>query len=322
MLFNQPDPPACETDKILPSPNGHYLAIQYNCHDNQFTRLLNLAASPLFTDLPLSSSSITAVPTPALPDSLLPRGYFLDWSPDGNWLLFRHTDTDQVSLLAADGSSQIPLTALPVGTYRATFTPDGQSLTIGATRGLGFGSEIGTLNLLDGNYTQLRQFPNQIVAYPVWSPDGSQLAYILMPDSNIPFTVGELWLADSTTGEPLTLLGEVDAGHGYAPVWSPDGSTIAYVYRENPHSIRANQMTHELHSNIYRVELSTGIITPLTQFNETLVYGPTWSPDSQQLLFTANDAIWLLDVIHGETPIQINRTDTARHPAWLVLSTP
>ena len=36
-------------------------------------------------------------------------------------------------------------------------------------------------------------------------------------------SVGELWLAD-IQGQPLKRLAEsLDTGHGYAPVWAPDG---------------------------------------------------------------------------------------------------
>lgn len=116
----------------------------------------------------------------------------------------------------------------------------------GCQRGLGFGSEIGSLNLLDGLYTPLHLFPEQIAAHPRLSPDGNHLAYLLMPDNNIPFPVGELWLADPTTAAPFTLLGPAAAGHGYPPVWSPDSTSLVYIHRENPDSVRADQVATAL----------------------------------------------------------------------------
>lgn len=320
MFYSQPIPSACDADNLLAAPNGRFLTIQYNCHADEFARLL--ALDTIFTPGATHSdlSTIPADPTrPAKPELVLPRGYFLDWSPDGQWLLFRNTDHDQITLLTADGTTQTTLVDLPFGSYGAAFHPSGQHLLIAATRGLGFGSELGILDLRQGIYTPLTHFPDQIVAYPRWSPDGSSLVYLLMPDSNVPYPVGELWLADAATGKPLTLLGPADAGHGYPPMWSPNGRTIAYVHRENPDSVRADQLAAALHSNLYLADSATGETRPLTHFSESLVYDPVWSPDGTQIAFTANDAVWLVHPEGGE-PLQLTSGLIARHPTWFVTS--
>jgi Tol biopolymer transport system component len=137
-----------------------------------------------------------------------------------------------------------------------------------------------------------------------------------MADSNKPYTVGELWLADAA-GQPLTLLGEADAGHGYPPVWSPDGLSLAVIRRENPDSQAATYQPRALHSNIYRVALATGLEEQLTFFEETLVYDALWSPDGGRLAFTADDAVWLMQP--GNSAVQVSPPGLARHPAWLSL---
>lgn len=325
-VHSQPEPSMCETDEAHGSPNGRYLILQYNCEANLFIRLLHL-------DKPNT--------TPAI----FPRGYFLDWSPDGDWFLFRNIDDDQILLIPADGTA-VQLLDLPFGTYGASFAPDGKHIVYAASKGLRFGSEIGTMDLVMGTAVQQRQFSQQIVAYPRWSPDGEQMAYILMPDSNIPYTAGKLWLAD-TTGEPTLLLdGRVDAGHGYPPAWSPDSQKIAYIHRENFDSVIADQYPHALHSNIYQITIADAIANaaqpvvdsknsyqatptpsaeqpaatvavPLTQFEASLVYDIAWSPDGTQLAFTADDGIWMMDA--GQAPVQASPPDIiARHPVWVV----
>lgn len=306
-LFSQAEPSDCQTDDLHVSPNGRYLLIQYNCHASLFMQVLKREGE-------------MAVAAPRLP------GYILAWSPDGNQLLVRDTDNDQVRLLDVDAITIENVSAaqesdktlsLPFGTYNASFAPDGQSILFAANIGLGFGSELGIYSLETGKAEIQQIFPDQIVAYPRWSPDGKQMSYILMPDSNRAYTIGELWLAD-TTGKPLTLLAEnADAGHGYPTVWSPQGQAIYYIVRENPDSLQANYHPLALHSNIYQVDAATGTTTPLTTFKESLVYDIQWSGEGDRLAFTANDAVWTL--IPGQDPIQVSQpgNEPARHPVWL-----
>jgi hypothetical protein len=263
-LFSQPVLADCQTDGLHVAPNGRHLVIQYNCHHNLFIHLLKVAGPHTIETATLHGS------------------HFLDWSPDGHWLLLWRLPDERIWLVAVNGSEEVMLD-LPAKTYDAAFTSDGQSLVYMTSAGLGFGSEIGRLDLATGNRTTWRTFPYQIVTYPRWSPNGEKMAYILMPDTNVPFTVGELWLA-GTTAEPLIRLDEADAGHGYPPVWSPNGHSVAYVRRQNPDSVTANHVAEALHSNIFRAGVD-GTVTQLTHFAASRVFDPAWSPDSQ---FTDN----------------------------------
>lgn len=296
-LFAQPDPALCQTDSTHAAPHGTALILQYNCKTTLFARLVEADGA---------SSHITT----------FPQGYFLDWSPDGEWFLFRRLADEQVWLVPIVEHYQERPLNLPDGTYNAAFSPDGQQVVYAASRGLGLGSELGTLTLATDRRLVRQQFPQQVVAYPNWSPDGSQMVYILMADSNIPFTVGELWLADAV-GQPVQRLDDIDAGRGYAPVWTPDGQHLVYVRRENPESRRANYDPLALHSNLYQVSIRTRQVTPLTHFEESLVYDAVWSPAGDQLAFTANDAVWVLEP--GQSPLQVSPPGLARHPVWLSL---
>lgn len=298
-VFSQPDSPRCQTDSAHASPNGLALVLQYNCEDTLFARLLNLAGDEVN-------------------DTLLPQGYLLNWSPDGQWVLFRDIEANQVSLVPLLEGEWLPLD-LPPQTYSAVFAPDGQTVLYAASEGLGLGSELGVLNLAEGSLTPWRSFPDQVVAHPAWSPDGRYLTYVLLPDTNIPFVLGELWLADPTNGAPLTLLGQVDAGHGYPPVWSPDGNSLIYVHRENPDDIQADIDPLALRSNLYQVDVTSGEVMPVTQFDNSLVYDAVWWPDGR-VVFTVDDSVWMWKP--GETAVQVSPEGVYRHPAGLSLPVP
>ncbi|MCA9950407.1 MAG: PD40 domain-containing protein [Anaerolineales bacterium] len=296
LIASATEPQRCSSDNLFAAPNGQYLIRQYNCQDTVAAQLLNLNQP---TSSPIS----------------LAAGYFLAWAPSGDWFLYRQIEDDQIVLIeAADTAHQIPLD-LSFGTYDAAFTPDGQQITYAASAGLRMGSEVGTINLKDGTLVFRHEFPRQIAAFARWSPDGQQLAYILMPDSNIPFPQGELWLANIESGAPTEYLADVDAGHGFPPAWSADSQTLVYVHRENPDMILADQQADALHSNIHQIDIASGSVTPLTAFSDSQVYAAVWSPDGQTLAFTAADAVW--QVIPGQLPTQVSNADIARHPTWL-----
>lgn len=74
-LFTQSPPSSCEADQIIASPNGRFLITQYLCHADTSFQLSNIVD---FEQEP----------------KLYPRSYFLNWSPDGDWLLLRKIDQD------------------------------------------------------------------------------------------------------------------------------------------------------------------------------------------------------------------------------------
>ena len=113
---------------------------------------------------------------------------------------------------------------LPVGTYGAAFAPDGRQIIYTASRGLGFGSEMGFFDLTIGVHTVWRTDPYHVFAFPTWSPNGEQIAYILMADSNI-------YQVEIATGEK-TQLTSFDQTMVYDIAWSPYGRQLAFTAQD------------------------------------------------------------------------------------------
>ena len=116
---------------------------------------------------------------------------------------------------------------------------------------------------------------------PVWSPDGSQIAYHGCDERGDNCGV---WLALAGGFEPKRLTSDAS---DTAPVWSPDGSEIVYI------SARAGNW------ELYMVDVESGKETRLTEHSATDV-APTWSPNGNKVAFLSNReggwAVYILDV--------------------------
>ncbi len=262
------DPSAgCVPWSLDPSPGGPYAALELACSGGPTVLLLDL----------------TSGETRPLMETLDSR--FLAWAADGDSLYLRldSLGTPRLVRAAVNGKlKELPLTGF---TYSLSVSPDGQTIAYAFTQGLGYGSELWLAEADGQDPRRLLSEPAGIITFARWSPDGQHLAYILMPDSPIPFPDGELWLVNAGDGT-TRFVAAADAGHGYAFAWSPDGERIAFVGRDNPEDPQVSQSASALHSNIYMAALD-GSVEPITRFEAARVETPRWSPDGNRLVFRA-----------------------------------
>src|SRR5262249_53965172 len=114
----------------------------------------------------------------------------------------------------------------------------------------------------------------------------------------------QVWVADAQTGEarPLTA-GEYHCG---APVWSPDGRTLAFLSDR-----REDGDTRPAQEDIWTVPASGGDLTRVVS-PPGEKHGLAWSPDGRQFAFignpdpddqwgTNNERLFVLPVAGGET---------------------
>ena len=277
----QIDAAMCDIFGLHDSPNGRWIAVDVDCEAGSRTLLLEVATGQM---------------RPAEPEPWR-ESFFLNWAPDGDSFLLRVDPIgDDLILLVNARNGRFDRMDVPPFTYDVAFSPDGKRVLYAISGGLGFGSEVWIMDRNGRNREQIIHAPAHVIAYPRWSPTGDAVAYIRMPDSNIPFTVGELVLADGN-GRNDRVIAPADAGHGYPPVWSPDGQQVAFVVRENPESAAADIAAPYLESNIYLADKASGSVRAVTRFEGALTEAPAWSPDGAWLAFSTDAGgvpdIWL-----------------------------
>lgn len=142
--------------------------------------------------------------------------------------------------------------------------------------------DIYVLDLETGEETQLTSDSGNNFD-PVWSPDGTQIAFASDRNQNPPYC--SLWLMNADGSNPRSLF---DGGETFnlGPTWSPDGQYIAF------------QSNRSGNFEIHRLEVETGEVTNLTQ-SPNLDANPAWSPDGATIAFASdrggNPEIWLMN---------------------------
>jgi dipeptidyl aminopeptidase/acylaminoacyl peptidase len=296
----------CGLLNTFPAPIGKYMAIELNCPNGQ---------TVLFLDT--ETDSITQ----PINDS---DSHFLAWTNNGKAAYLKVDSLGNPHIIRVDVNGKnefIPITEL---TYDLSVNPGNHDFTFAFSRGLGQGSEL-WLAKSNGNLVeQLYADQFNYISFARYSPDGRQIAFIKTPDTQTPFTVGELWMIPSTVaqgadGSSARKLADADAGHGYAANWSPDGKRIAWAVRENPENERADQDTEGLISNIYTVDVESGARKQITHLEDGRVETPYWSPDGNTLAFNIvmNDRmdVQIADLTTGEIRSLIAESTCC--PAWI-----
>jgi len=282
------------------------MLIELSCPNGQAVLFLDTSSS-------LSASSASVTQPVADSDS-----HFLAWTSDGESAYLKVDslgDARVIRVPTSGGHNDMDITGW---TYDLAAKPDSNDFIFTFSRGLGSGSEM-TLARREGrNFQQLYIDQFNYVSFAHYSPDGSQIAFIKIPDSQTPFTVGELWVMDADGSNPRKLA-DVDAGHGYAANWSADGEWIAFVKRENPEDESANQSSDSLISNIHLVSVQSGELTQITHFIDGYVETPHWSPDGNTLAFNVvvdgRIEVQIADITSGEIRSLI--TESTCCPAWM-----
>ena len=229
----------------------------------------------------------------------------LPWSQDGSrsviilddsvWVLDFNTSGIE-KLVDANPVSEPYPNRYPVSVYGfyADLSPDGQRVVYSTCQypsiGLStpgpdqstrsnLGYEIAVINT-DGSRQRRMTENAHLDHYPMWSPDGTKIAFVSTPrssrGSNYDVRTAQLMvLGDSPAGGPVSRPRFATSAIRvalYPPLWSPDGQRLAFLAHGTGQDRRI--YLHTVKSD--RSELS--------KISQTTIL-PTWSPDSDKIAF-------------------------------------
>jgi len=234
------------------------------------------------------------------------------WSPDGNSIAFQtnRDGNNEIYVMNADGTDQTNLTSYSKMDGWPSWSPDGARILFYSMQSVTLHIEeiepkLALENLevtvMDTDGTDLVNLSRNDATdqLPVWSPDGTQIAF--QSDRDGP---GEIFVMNSD-GTNQTNVTNNPAGDGW-PCWSPDGTKIAFV------SSRDGDM------EIYVVNADGSGLTKLTN-NSAWDGGPTWSPDGTQIAFqTKRDGDYRVYVMDADGTDQTRLTsEKSSYPVWM-----
>jgi Tol biopolymer transport system component len=219
-----------------------------------------------------------------------------DWSPDGRQLTFsRWTEPGGIYAINADGSGERLL--LSSGVARApVWSPDGTQIAfyfetegMTAPNRMCMGDECRTMpghlqtewhvGVVDVADRYLHQpYVDRFSFSPTWSADGEWLVYDGGDSGATPSELHGLCLTTVEGPNNSVLTGNTN---DHYPVWSPDGTRIAFMHWQHDHW------------EIYIMNADGGDRHPLTSSSNYVKprpnnVSPAWSPDGQQIVFLSD----------------------------------
>ncbi len=160
--------------------------------------------------------------------------------------------------------------------------------------------QLWLLNLDSLDKVQLTQLSDG-ACQPDWSPNGEKVVFISPCISKRDDYEGaRLFILDTALNNEIKALEiPIDPAGDFDPVWSPDGTKIAFSsYRPGNHPTTKERMIH-----IYVFDLQNKSIEEITDTRWRDRH-PSWSSDGNRIAFSkkiANNEIWIVDLDSEES---------------------
>ena len=190
----------------------------------------------------------------------------ISWSADGRWVVYSRTidGFDQVFLAATDGSSRSQVTTDRRTNWLPILSPDGRTIAFMK----GWQAFIGIYVIQVDGTGERRVTHGSVPGFDSmeWSPDGTRILYAAGPSAS-----GQVLWTVGLDGEPESVVVDTPGRSDFAPTWSPDGLSIAWL-SQAPGGVTRVRVARADASNAHDI----------TEPGDWFL--PQWSPDARHVL--------------------------------------
>ena len=241
------------------------------------------------------------------------------WSPDGSHIVLS-LERGATYVVRTDGS-RVKRVSRGKGEFEVDFSPDlspdGSRIVYATSRhvfvstqffqeGGTFDEVVRTFEIetsdLDGSDHQRLTENRDIDVSPVWSPDGTQIAFVKVDwhgDGSIDAGLYTMGRDGSNPRRLVSLqpsgLGQTDSAefvyHESGPAWSPDGTELAIVVKEIVlQSAGGEHTSPDAFRNVLYIARADGsghkrLFATSYSLTDSIIGTPDWSPSGHQLAF-------------------------------------
>jgi TolB protein len=207
----------------------------------------------------------------------------------------------EFAVVKPDGSGRRRLTTDQIGYTAPDISPDGRHIVFSGPFHISlFVIDVDAIGLTEGFREVFFDF-DQLPDSPVWSPDGSRLAFT--GNRPGPFGSARRILVINVDGTDLHQVSPDDADASLttsddSPTWSPDGTRLIFTRNGVLHVINAD---------------GTGL-TALP--NDDGASSPDWSPDGTRVVYVNSIGAVRIRHADGSNPVTVTGAGQNSHPRW------
>ena len=186
----------------------------------------------------------------------------------------------QIYSISPDGENQRMVSDLILWAFAApSVSPDGLKVAFRRTESVGQESinEFGDIWVMNADGSDLQQLTNNVLANnfnPVWSPDGSKIAF----SRTTPGANSDIFVMNADGSDVINLTGSNNTNDAQ-PFWSPDGSQIVFRTVTQLGNNSVNRAIKKMNANGSNLEV-------LIESDDGIIYdSPKWSPAGDVIAF-------------------------------------